>query len=62
MIDAITDSTKGQAATKIQIYVTGQLSPRAVKELEGQGWEVHQEAWAKLYPAATDAEEAERQE
>ncbi len=59
---AITHSTKGQQAKKIQLYVTGRVSPRAVEELEGRGWEVHPDAWGKLYPGATDVEEAEQQE
>ena len=42
---------------KKQFWVTGKLSPRLVEELEARKWEVHQDAWATLYPAPAAAQE-----
>jgi hypothetical protein len=41
---------------KKQLWVTGKLSPRSVEELETRKWEVHQDAWATLYPASAAAQ------
>jgi hypothetical protein len=42
---------------KKQLWVTGKLSPRLVEELEARKWEVHQDAWATLYPAPATAQQ-----
>ncbi len=43
---------KDRGLTSQQLWMTGRLSSRAVEELETRKWEIHQQAFAELYPAA----------